>query len=244
MATARGARTAFIQGERMIDQARPQRFAELQTGYDTARNDIGSGMGTLNNLVNRYNTGSQMYSNALGLNGSQGNEQAQQAYQTSPGYQFALDQGVKARERAASRMGGLNSGGLLSELTSYGTGVAQQDYGNWLNRLQGFDSLAMQGGAQQAQGGRDLAGLSTGYYGNRSNIIGEDTNNKVGLFAGAMKATDAARNQNEANLIGGLSSLAGLFGNVAGGAGGLGRLFGGGANLAQPRILSGSGGLY
>lgn len=227
MATARGARTAFIQGEKWLNEARPQRFGELETGYNTARGDLNQGMGGMNRLMNRFDAGSQMYQNALGLGGDQGNQQARLAFQNSPGFQFQMDQGVKARERAASRMGGLNSGGLLSELTSFGQGLANQEYGNWMNRLAGFDPMMMQGAAAEMQTGRGLADLASRYYGERSNIIGEDTANKIGLFSGAMKATDAARNQNTANLIGGLSSLAGMFGNLAGGMGGLGGLGGG-----------------
>jgi hypothetical protein len=231
MATARGARTAFIQGEKWLNEARPQRFAELQTGYDTARSDLNQGMGGFDRLMNRFDAGSQMYQNALGLGGDEGNRRAQMAFQTGPGFQFAMDQGVKARERAASRMGGLNSGGLLSELTQFGQGLANQEYGNWMNRLAGFDPMMMQGASAQMQTGRGLADLATNLYGQRSNIIGEDTANKIGLFSGAMQATDAARNQNVANTIGGITGILGGLGNLA--SGGLGGLSSGLSGLSR-----------
>lgn len=55
------------------------------------------------------------------------------SFQTSPGYQFAVDQGLKAAMRAgASRRG---SGNMLAELTRLGAGYAAQEYGSQADRL-------------------------------------------------------------------------------------------------------------
>jgi len=83
-------------------------------------------------------------------------------FETSPGYEFARQEGIRAIDQAASARGMLNSGGRLRELMRYGTGVAQQDYNNWRSALQGLAgvgqtatgqaaSLAQQGGQTQAQ---------------------------------------------------------------------------------------------
>ena len=77
-----------------------------------------------------------------------------------------------------------------------------------------------QGANQEANTGRGLAGLATDYYGNRSNIIGDTTDKKIGLYSAAMKATDQAKAQNEANLIGGIMGGANLLGSLFGGGGG------------------------
>lgn len=60
-------------------------------------------------------------------------------FQTSPGYQFALEEGQKALERSRAAKGILNTGGTGRELTRYGQGMANQEYGNYLNQL--YDRL-------------------------------------------------------------------------------------------------------
>jgi len=55
------------------------------------------------------------------------------SFSGTPGYRFALDQGLQAAQRSGSRMRG--SGNVLAELTRLGTGFAQQDYGNEVDRL-------------------------------------------------------------------------------------------------------------
>lgn len=96
------------------------------------------------------------------------------AFTASPGYEFARGEGIRAIDQGASARGMLNSGARLRELTRYGTGVANQEYGNYVNRLaalagigqtatsqtgalganaaQGMANTLMQGGQAQAQG--------------------------------------------------------------------------------------------
>lgn len=54
-------------------------------------------------------------------------------YQTSPGYQFQMQQGENAVLNNKSALGGVNSGNTLKALTSFGQGVANQDYWNAYN---------------------------------------------------------------------------------------------------------------
>lgn len=54
-------------------------------------------------------------------------------FEGTPGFKFALDTGLEAVGRSNSRNRG--SGNALAELTKYGTGLAQQDYGNQMDRL-------------------------------------------------------------------------------------------------------------
>jgi hypothetical protein len=69
-------------------------------------------------------------------------------YQGTPGFQFALDTGLQAVDRSNSRQRG--SGNALAALTKYGTGLAQQDYGNQMDRLG-----RLQGQEQQFALGRE-----------------------------------------------------------------------------------------
>lgn len=70
------------------------------------------------------------FANALGPN-----------FQASPGYQFALDQGLRAIQRSAAGRGMLDSGQTLKALMQYGQGLANQEYGNYLNRLAALSGI-------------------------------------------------------------------------------------------------------
>lgn len=88
-----------------------------------------------------------LYENQLNnlLTGSNG------GYQASPGYKFALDQGLQATQRSNSAMRG--SGNALAELMKYGTGLASQDYGNtrdFLGRMTGQEQQYGLGQEQNA----------------------------------------------------------------------------------------------
>lgn len=76
--------------------------------------------------------------NLMGLNGQAGRDQAFSTFQEDPGYQFAMDQGVSALDRSAAAKGSLMSGGQLKDLTTFGQGLANQQYGDWYNRLAGL----------------------------------------------------------------------------------------------------------
>ena len=116
-----------------------------------------------------------------------------QSFQASPGYQFARQEGIRAIDQAAAARGLAGSGARLRELTRYGTGVANQEYGNWLSRLQALAgvgqaasgqaaSLAQQGGQQQASytlaGGQANAAGTTGV----ANALLGGLNQGIGLY--------------------------------------------------------------
>lgn len=61
--------------------------------------------------------------------------QVNQPFTETPGYQFAFDEGRRAVDASASARGMLDSGARLRELTRYGTGMAEQGYGQYANRL-------------------------------------------------------------------------------------------------------------
>lgn len=169
-----------------------QAYGALGQGYGQARNDINgytnAAQGQLNAGRDQANTyynqgvngfnpytqaGSQAttaYSNALGLNGAAGNQAATAAFQSSPGYQYQVDQATDAAARKASSLGMGASGNTLTALSTLGSNLANQDYGNYMNRLQGLSgqglsatgaqgSLLGQQGNLQYQQGAGQAGL-------------------------------------------------------------------------------------
>lgn len=67
--------------------------------------------------------------------GKEGPEAARAAFATDPGYQWRLEQGNKALERAASTRGGLDSGKFYKDAMRFNQGEATQEFGNAYNRL-------------------------------------------------------------------------------------------------------------
>lgn len=61
-------------------------------------------------------------------------------FQSSPGYQFQLSQGLQAIQNQNAAQGGQNSGNTLKALQTYGTGLANQDWYNYLNQLTGLSN--------------------------------------------------------------------------------------------------------
>ena len=86
---------------------------------------------------------------------SQAQQKAQQVYTTAgnklntllqnpssitstPGYQFAYNQGLEAVNRTAAAKGQLGSGNRLYDLTKFGQGLASQTYNNTVSQLGNF----------------------------------------------------------------------------------------------------------
>jgi hypothetical protein len=95
-------------------------------------------------------------------------------FQESPGYQFAMEQGVQALERGASARGGLLGGRQMKELTRYGQGMASQEFGNWLTQLQNMTRQATDigmGGAREIMG--QYGGGTPGQIGSTMASLGQ-----------------------------------------------------------------------
>ena len=107
-----------------------------------------------------YPSAGSIYSGGLWLTPaqyqqSQAQQKAQQVYTTAgnklnellqnpssitstPGYEFAYNQGLEAVNRTAAAKGQLGSGNRLYDLTKYGQGLASQTYGNTISQLGNF----------------------------------------------------------------------------------------------------------
>lgn len=57
------------------------------------------------------------------------------AFFNSPDYAFARQEGTRGIERSAAARGGIASGNTLASLARFNSGLATQNYGNYVNRL-------------------------------------------------------------------------------------------------------------
>lgn len=101
----------------------------------------------------------------IGLSGEEAQQQAFAGLAESPGQQFLRDRAQKNLVRNASAIGGLGGGNVRSALVQQGVGFAQQDYGNYYNRLAGISQTGQTTGAQLGQFGAQSAT-------NISNLLG------------------------------------------------------------------------
>ncbi|MCZ7463549.1 hypothetical protein [Rhizobium rhizogenes] len=156
----------------------------IDTGEGKSEGALNSAIGAYQPWVTSGGAANTMYGNALGLNGTEGNAAATGAFQTGPGYQFALDQGTQAALRGASAGGMLNSGNTLTALSQYGQGLANQEYGSWLDRLSAMSSQGLNAASGQAS-----------QYGNLSNLYQLGTSNRLDLESNVTKGQMDANNQ-------------------------------------------------
>lgn len=154
--------------------------------------------GYLGQVRDQWSPFGSMYTNAMGLGGAEGNAAAREAFQTSPGYDFALNQGLQATNRAASAQGFLGSGNVMTALQDRGHGLASQEWGGWLDRL-GAGAMANTGAMT------DLANLHAG-----------DAAQRVNLTQGTLQSLMGANNQRAA----GGQAFGASVGNAFGGFGG------------------------
>ena len=224
------------------EQAAQQRNQGLQQGYDALSSNYGQGRDALTtgygqasnlygNLLTSNNAGANAYGDASGANGAAGYGRATANFQANPGYQFQMDQGQQALNRAHAAAGNLSSGNADADTLKFSQGLANQSYGGYLAGLQPY-----LGGQQQATAG--AANAATGLGGNLNQSFDAQGNAANANYTG-QGASNAAATMNNYNvganqlnaLTGGLQFLAGGSGGSGGGQAGLGGLIKNGQSL-------------
>lgn len=189
----------------------------LDTGFAGSKDALATAKGEYAPLSSLFNKGSGLYADALGVNGPEGNTRATSAFQAGPGYHFTLDQGLDALNRRRATGGMLNSGNADIDALKFGTGLANQEYGNWLSNLSGYDNKAL-----------TTAGAMSGVDMSLANLYQNDATNRIGLQGNTTSGLTSANNLEAAGKAAGAKNLLGaglgLASLVAGGGGGLGGL--------------------
>ena len=152
----------------------------------------------------KYGQGTSLYLDSLGVNGAAGNQNADNSFQAGPGYEFTLGQGLDAINRRRAAGGMLNSGNADIDAITYGTGLANQTYGDWQNRLAGLISpeLAATQGAASGRAGVDSQIAS---------LYGTDAANRVGVAGNVAQGTAGANSAIAGNQAALGAGQAGLY---------------------------------
>jgi hypothetical protein len=203
------------------DKAAQDKISGLNAGYSQASDMFGKGRDALTsnfgaagdlykNLLTSYAPGAQAYGDAAGANGAEGYARAKTNFQTDPGYGFQMDQGLQALQRTHAAAGNLSSGNADTDAMKFATGLADQSYGNYVQRLAPY--LTGQGTATAGAAGVQT-GLGTALNGSYDNQGGLGYQTQVGI-GNANAAADLANqqaNQNIWNSIMGVGKLAASF---------------------------------
>lgn len=235
-------------GARMAREARMDALSRenrnrttIGNAYDTAQNFGYEGVQAWDPVradANRYGAAGDVLLSGLGVTDP---ALAQRSFVASPGYDFARSQGLEAAQRAANVNAGANGGNILAELTRLGTGYANQEYGNWLNRLQGLAGMGMGANAQAAQGRAAGYGTLGGLAVGRGRDLVGATNTAGQAVASAMGQEAGALGAGAGNLAGlGMAGLNLLAGGMGGGGFNLGSL----GKMAGQFMGGGGGGGY
>ncbi len=130
----------------------------------------------------------EKYANANRTGGS-----TYRGFQATPGYQFMLDQGIDAIDGSAAARGNVFSGATMKAAQEYGTGLANQEYGTYLNRLTGqaaqgqsaAGNIATAGANYTSGAGNALANMgnaqAAGYIG-QANAFSGGISNAIGAY--------------------------------------------------------------
>ena len=170
-----------------------------QAMYNQTRSDLApynqqglQAYGTLNQL--------------LGVGGSGNSSQMQDTLNNLPGYQFTLNQGLKSTQNSYAARGLADSGGALKGAANYATGLANSQYGNYVNQLQASAGLGENAAAQTGNYGTQTAaqiGSNQIGAGNASaaasNAIGNSVTNGATSLSQYYTLNSLLNNTNTAN---------------------------------------------
>jgi hypothetical protein len=129
--------------------------------FDTTRADYAPwrevGANALGKLASMYGVqGPSSVSGAMSGTGTAA-PQPYGGFETSPGYQFRVDEATKAIERSAAARGALRSGATMDALQRRVQGVATSEYENYANRLAALAGVGENANAGSASAGANYA---------------------------------------------------------------------------------------
>jgi hypothetical protein len=209
-----------------IKSGEDRSLSALRTGFNTAGADIQRATGRFDPYVTTGLAALGGYTDAIGMNGAEGNDRAVAAFRAGPGYEWAVDQATDAVARKAGAIGALGSGNTMAAISDRAGHMADQEFDDYLDRLNGVVGLGYNATTAQAGLDQDLANLRMQYGRDRAGTIGSFTGMGVNArqgtagniaearTGGLMAGQNAAANRWNMGM-----SLAGLGADFLGGGG-------------------------
>jgi hypothetical protein len=164
-AVAAGAATSIYAANKAAGAAKSaanSSIGEQQREYDQARTDNApyrtTGASGLDQLAKLYGL------DTVDANGNvvKGSGKADfSSFSTSPDFQFDLGQGQDAINRSAAARGGLLSGAAVKAGQTYATGLADQNFGNYVSRLSGIAGVGQAATNATTAAGTNMANANS-----------------------------------------------------------------------------------
>jgi len=187
-------------GYRLYERGFSNGMGALTAGYDASKPHLQAGIDTWQGVHDQGKAGATAYADATGANGAEGYGRAVNNFHTGPGYQFNMDEMLDAVNRSAASRGMLSSGNTTSDLMTKASGIANQEFGNYVSRLQPFLSMYTQGAQGLSGAHESMADLETGYGKDMAQMQVGRADKLAGVnMARAALDSDAANNR--ANLL-------------------------------------------
>jgi len=143
------------------------------------------------------------YNSLLGSPGGKLNEIGQN-YQQSPGFKFALDQALAAGNRSAAAGGMAGSPAAQAQNMATATGLANQDYNDWMHNALGLYGEGLHGQQGMAEHGQQ-AGQSM------ADMISAQLAQQANMAYGQQSAKNQNWGNAFSNIIGSLPFIGGIF---------------------------------
>lgn len=175
----------------------------IDTGSAEAKDYLGQAGDIYGDMSEMGLAGLDFLPEALGLRGEEGNARTMERFQTGPGYEFQMGEGLDALERRAAARGQLNSGNTNTDTIRFASGLADSEFDGWLDRLTGLDT------ANRGLYATGAAG-EAGSLGSLADLAGDTTDRRLGLGSAVLGARTSANNQ----LAEGRNQGVSAFGNI------------------------------
>lgn len=129
-------------------------------------------------------------------------------FETTPGYQFRFDEGMKALENSAAARGGVLSGANMKAINEYGQNFATTEFDNVLSRLSGLVSQGALSSGQATTGSQNVGTQESNVLSGIGNTItqGGDTAAQLATQIGAAQASGYLNQQNLPNTVANLGA--------------------------------------
>jgi hypothetical protein len=194
--TGESARRAAEENSARINANLATGTSAINTGQTNAIGSLDAAAGAyapMTELARKYSGGTDMFLNALGLNGPGGSAAASTAFQNNPGYSGAITAGLDVINRRRAAGGMLNSGNADQDAQVFGQNLQNQQYGSWLQNLAGINQNALTATGAATSGIAGANANKAGVYQNTANsIVGLNNNATTGLNDQNTQAANAA----------------------------------------------------
>jgi hypothetical protein len=138
---------------------------------------ISNGQSQANALLEPYAAGGTQaftqQSDLLGLNGQDSADKAMSTFQSSPGYAYQVQQGLRAVDAGAASKGILASGATIKAEQDRGNQLANQNFGDYYNRLNDLSRSGEAAASGQAATDTSAASNQSSIYGNAVGGVGQ-----------------------------------------------------------------------